>query len=229
MIHLSKKQVFALLGLSFLVSCTPGAKKEQGLSIISDSQNIVSTRGSDGDQFFALIKLKTPALLEKSIRSHGVTLVDQKQKADIEAEQAQAIAQLIKLDPSVQVVYRYKMVLNGLAVVGPRTIFDHLPTVGLVTKWERVGNFERNVIQANEVNGSLTDDLNAHNSAKFIGAEQLNRLGITGKGIKIGVIDTGIDYTHAMFGGAGTVEAFKSVDPSVTNPGFPTAKVAGGV
>lgn len=229
MIHLSKKQVIGLLGLSFLVSCTQVANKEQGMALISDSQNIVSTRGSDEDQFFALIKLKTPALLEKATRSKGVTRVNPKQRSEIETEQTQAIANLKKLDPSVQVVYRYKMVLNGLAVVGPRTIFDHLPSVGLVTKWEKVGNFERSVIQANEVNGSITDNLKARNSSKFIGAEQLNNLGITGKGIKIGVLDTGIDYTHSMFGGAGTEEAFKAVDPSAVNPGFPTNKVVGGI
>ena len=33
-------------------------------------------------------------------------------------------------------------------------------------------------------------------------------LGFTGEGVKIAVIDTGIDYTHANFGGPGTEEAF---------------------
>ena len=33
-------------------------------------------------------------------------------------------------------------------------------------------------------------------------------LGFTGAGVKIAVIDTGIDYTHANFGGPGTVEAY---------------------
>jgi minor extracellular serine protease Vpr len=229
MINLLKKQVIGLLGMSLLVSCSQEANKEAGVALISDSQNIVSTRGSDEDQFFALIKLKTPALLEKSSRTNGFTRVNAKLRSQIEAEQTEAIAHLKKLDPSVQVVYRYKMVLNGLAVVGPRTIFDHLPTVGLVTKWEKVGNFERSVIQADEINGTITSNLNSRNSSKFIGAEQLNRLGITGKGIKVGVLDTGIDYTHAMFGGAGTAEAFKNVNPSALNPGFPTTKVVGGV
>lgn len=32
--------------------------------------------------------------------------------------------------------------------------------------------------------------------------------GQTGEGIRVGVIDTGLDYTHASFGGAGTVEAY---------------------
>jgi subtilisin family serine protease len=31
--------------------------------------------------------------------------------------------------------------------------------------------------------------------------------GLHGEGIKIGIIDTGLDYTHANFGGPGTVGA----------------------
>jgi len=53
-----------------------------------------------------------------------------------------------------------------------------------------------------------------------------------GKGVKIGVIDTGIDYTHAAFGGPGTVAAYSANDPSVVEPGsFPLQgnAVRGGV
>ncbi|MEV0680879.1 S8 family serine peptidase [Actinosynnema sp. NPDC050436] len=47
-----------------------------------------------------------------------------------------------------------------------------------------------------------------------------------GDGMRIGIIDTGIDYTHADFGGPGTRDAYLAVDRA--GAWTPTAKVVGG-
>jgi subtilisin family serine protease len=58
---------------------------------------------------------------------------------------------------------------------------------------------------------------------------------VRGEGIKVAVIDTGIDYTHADFGGPGTVAAYEAAHAAETAPADPALfgpkapKVKGGV
>jgi len=75
-------------------------------------------------------------------------------------------------------------------------------------------------------------------SVPFIGAPNLweNNIGLpstlTGAGIKLGIIDTGLDYMHADFGGTGLLADYQTESTNsagfTTNGSFPTGKVAGG-
>ncbi len=82
----------------------------------------------------------------------------------------------------------------------------------------------------NAVRGIEKHELDNANSVPFIGAPAAwEDLGATGSGQTIAVIDTGIDYTHANFGGPGTVAAFDANNPATVEAGsFPTAKVIAG-
>jgi minor extracellular serine protease Vpr len=75
------------------------------------------------------------------------------------------------------------------------------------------------------------------NSVPFIGAPAAwqGPPGLHGEHVRVAIIDTGIDYTHANFGGPGTVAAFNAAkatstlpaDPALFGPNAP--KVKGGI
>ncbi|MEO1335520.1 MAG: S8 family serine peptidase, partial [Myxococcota bacterium] len=53
--------------------------------------------------------------------------------------------------------------------------------------------------------------------------------GVDGTGVRVAVLDSGIDYLHADLGGSGDVAEYEANDVNVVEPGtFPTAKVVGG-
>ena len=70
----------------------------------------------------------------------------------------------------------------------------------------------------------------------YIGASDVHAAGYDGSGVRVAVLDSGIDYTHANLGGAGTAAAYAAAyGVSTTDPLnetldglFPTAKVIGG-
>jgi subtilisin family serine protease len=65
----------------------------------------------------------------------------------------------------------------------------------------------------------------------YVGAKALQDLGVTGTGVKIAILDSGIDYTHYNLGGSGQLSDFNTAATNATTvPGglYPTAKVIGG-
>ncbi len=68
-------------------------------------------------------------------------------------------------------------------------------------------------------------------SVPYVGAAALQTSGFTGVGVKIAILDSGIDYTHRNLGGSGLLADFTTASstPTVIPAGlFPSAKVIGG-
>ncbi|MEU6232662.1 S8 family serine peptidase [Kitasatospora sp. NPDC047058] len=122
--------------------------------------------------------------------------------------------------PTARELYRTRTLLTGLAVTVPA---DRLPAlralpgvraVHLVVRKQRDNAYSVPLTGAPGVWAGSSADAG----------------GTTGQGVRIGIIDSGIDYTHADFGGPGTEEAYRSVDGAKPAPAglYPTAKVVGG-
>ena len=132
----------------------------------------------------------------------------------IQGQRDQFLADAQAAGVSVEVTSEYDTLWNGLAVSADASSLTTLAGSGVVEAIFPIGLIEA----PEQVEGS--DYAPQMGTAKgMTGADRVHdELGITGDGIKIGIIDTGVDYDHPDFGGGGT-------------PGgdtFPTERVAYG-
>ncbi len=171
-------------------------------------------------QYF--VELEAPSGVElqvqarqQGLRAQSLTNATREHLRSIESAQRNVIQQMRSVRGSqgnVEVLYQVTNVLNGIAVrtdeAGAEQI-RRIPGVKSVT-----------VMELHE---------RAHfGSVPLIGAPEVwESYGVLGEGIKVAVIDSGIDYLHTNFGGPGTPEAYE-LDTTELNEYFPNVKVAGG-
>jgi subtilisin family serine protease len=109
--------------------------------------------------------------------------------AELEREQAEVEARIRAVVPQARIRWRYRLVLNGLAVVAPADAAQRIAAVPGVRAVQASVRYHRTL----------------YRSPQVIGAPQLwgPTLSSAGDGIKIGVLDDGVDSTHPFFSPAG--------------------------
>ncbi|WP_354642423.1 S8 family serine peptidase [Kitasatospora camelliae] len=119
-------------------------------------------------------------------------------------------------EPAAGTLYRTQTLLTGLAVRTPPGALRALGRLPGVRAVHPIALKERSNAHAVPLTGGP--------------AVWSAPAGTTGEGVRIGIVDSGIDYTHADFGGPGTEAAFATVDGAAPAPAalFPNAKVIGG-
>ena len=169
------------------------------------------------------LELTGPSLFESqfpepgsAVPAHGALPAALPAAARLEAIREEQEAVEARLAPyHAQVIGRLSRLVNAIRVLVPETQIEGLASVPGVTRVQRAHHYRPTSTA----------------SASWIGAPAVwgAARAATGEGVRIAIIDSGIDYTHADFGGPGTLDAFDSNDPTTIEPGtFPTAKVIGG-
>ncbi|MFV8258581.1 S8 family serine peptidase [Bdellovibrio bacteriovorus] len=222
-------RIFSSLLISALLftACSPSAQAPKGQIFNSDFlEGLYSNRPTVEDPYIFIVKLSNPALLETAQRKDGKLVIDKKLLAAIQAEQEATVEELKKISSDIKVLIRYKLVLNGFAVWAPANVYEKIKSVPNITLSEKAGSFAR-PMEEDDIN--LKGLVGKNTSVNFIGSEAAYAQNIRGQGMRVGVIDTGVDYTHKMLGGEGTEEAYKAVNPNEAHASFPNKKVVGGI
>lgn len=178
-----------------------------------------SAQAAHGRQAY-LVQLSTPTTAETFAAHRGSTQGARQaarlQLAKVRAAQDRAIAALPR---GSQVLYRAHAAVAGFAVT---TDARNLAALGRLPGASKVYP-----IAAKTPENSYAVPLQGAPQAwEFAGA--------TGEDVTVAIIDTGIDYTHANFDGAGTVAAYDAQHEHADDPTmwagstFPSAKVISG-
>ena len=171
---------------------------------------------ADGRQQ-VLVRLRTPSVAHSKAKSPAA---QQQHKARLQNEQAAFFKRASRQAKGAQMIASAQMVLNGVILEVDADDIAMLAADKDVMRISRVRDYEMD----------LSD------TVPYIGAAAVQAAGTDGSGISVAVLDSGIDYTHARFGGPGTIEAYIDAwgvdftDPAntTTDGFFPTARVVGG-
>ena len=137
-----------------------------------------SLLGAEGREQI-IVRLKTPT----------TGPVDFGRLVDIEAEQDGFLNRCLEAVPGTLVIARTRLVLNAVFLEVDAAALPQIALDPAVMAIRPVGNYEM----------ALSE------TVPYIGASALHSGGLDGSGVRVAILDSGIDYTHANFGGPGTV------------------------
>ncbi len=183
---------------------------EDGQPIVIENYQLHSDRLISSNEYF--VQLDGPSVADvwletgrAATRAHHSSLVVQQSAI---ASEIQALGG--------QVLATYQRVYNGLAIhIGPEQVDAVRALPGVVS------------VSPVPLYQTMLDE-----TVSWIGAQDIQNAGFDGTGIRVAVIDSGIDYTHEHLGGSGLqadtnkalAQASQAADPAL----YPSAKVVGG-
>ena len=163
-----------------------------------------------------LVRFKSPSVAESGVENPADQVMRREQ---IRLEQNSFVSRVQRAAPGARVIAEVQGVLNAVVLQADAAAIKQIAADPAVARVSRVIDYKLDLAE----------------TVPYITARRLQNL-FKGSGIKVAVLDSGIDYTHVEFGGAGTAAAYAAAYGTATTDSrnttrdglFPTARVVNG-
>ncbi|GGQ29457.1 S8 family serine peptidase [Shewanella litoralis] len=158
-----------------------------------------------------MIKLNTQSVSQQARLSNASST---QASASVQASQARVLNAIQSLGADIEVVGQTSKLVNSILVKADKKQLTALLKNSDVADILPIYDYE----------------LDVADSADYIGATAVIEAGTaSGKGQKVAVLDTGVDYTHAALGGSGEIADYQAAVAAQSEmPNWPQGKVVGG-
>ncbi|CAN5541831.1 S8 family serine peptidase [soil metagenome] len=193
-------------------------------SLTAQEKVALGLRAAKGPQQ-VVVQLSQESVSETAAAGRGAS-AQRAQKTRVDSQQRNVISLARNLDRRVRVLGTTQRALNAVVLTIDASQINALAANPAVVSVRPVRDYELD----------RDEERNLDETVPYIGGSSVHDTGFTGAGVRVAVLDSGIDYTHSAFGGAGTAAAYEAAYGTSTSDArntkldglFPTDKVVGG-
>jgi hypothetical protein len=131
------------------------------------------------------------------VRLSGQSVAESEESVSREtvaAQQAAFINRILSVAPNAEVLATTQLAINSVVLSLDAADLAQLSRDTAITRVVPVSNYRQDLSE----------------TVPYIGGETVHSFGARGQGVRIAVIDSGIDYTHKALGGPGTQKAYEA-------------------
>ena len=163
---------------------------------MADAMNGITGFDADENVIF-IVELEGSTLLDtkpakQTVGEYMASAAGASAAKAIALQQAAVQSQIANAPDGLKVEYTYQVILNGLAVSGPRSAAAYLRSLAGVASVTEARTYEY-------VEPVDADTGAAVTSGAMMDSDSANAAGYTGKGTVTAILDTGLDLTHEAF------------------------------